>query len=58
MVGLTERDFLKPGETIAEGDSYILYDFLPPDLAENAFENLRKEVKWNTMMHRGASPHR
>ncbi|PIL34646.1 hypothetical protein GSI_03425 [Ganoderma sinense ZZ0214-1] len=53
MVGLTERDFLKPGETIAEGDSCILYDFLPPELAETAFDNLRKEVKWNTMMHRG-----
>ncbi|KAI1793667.1 hypothetical protein LXA43DRAFT_1121820 [Ganoderma leucocontextum] len=53
MVGLTERDFLKPGETIAEGDSYILYEFLPPELAATAFENLRREVKWNTMMHRG-----
>ena len=53
MVGLTERDFLTPGETIAEGDSYILNDFLPHELSEVAFENLKKEVKWSTMMHRG-----
>ena len=31
----------------------ILHDFLPPELADEAFENLRREVKWNTMMHRG-----
>ena len=53
MVGLTERNFLAPGETIGEGDSYVQYDFLPPELADTAFDNLKKEVKWNTMMHRG-----
>ena len=53
MVGLTERDFLAPGEAIGEGDSYVQYDFLPPELADTAFDNLKKEVKWNTMMHRG-----
>ncbi|EJF61903.1 hypothetical protein BD309DRAFT_959964 [Dichomitus squalens] len=53
MVGLTERDFLAPGEVVGEGDSYVGYDFLPPELAEAAFDNLKKEVKWITMMHRG-----
>ena len=53
MTTLKEQDFLGPGDVIAEGDTYILHGFLPPDLAEVAFENLRKEVKWNTMMHRG-----
>ena len=53
MTTLKEQDFLGPGDVIAEGDTHILHGFLPPDLAEVAFENLRKEVKWNTMMHRG-----
>ena len=47
------KEFLGPGDTIAEGDSYILCDFLPPELADVAFENLLKEVKWSKMMHRG-----
>ena len=45
--------FLGPGDTIAEGDTSVIYDFLPPELADVAFENLKKEVKWNKMMHRG-----
>ncbi|RPD55271.1 hypothetical protein L226DRAFT_493391 [Lentinus tigrinus ALCF2SS1-7] len=45
--------FLGPGDTIAEGDTSVIYDFLPLDLADVAFENLKKEVKWSKMMHRG-----
>ena len=56
MVGLTERNFLAPGKTIGEGDSYVHYDFLPTELADKAFDNLKKEVKWNIMMHRGKRP--
>ncbi|KAH9847761.1 hypothetical protein C2E23DRAFT_847323 [Lenzites betulinus] len=53
MVTKPRYDYLIPGDSIGEGDTSVLYDFLPPDLAETAFENLRKEVKWNTMTHRG-----
>ena len=55
MTTLKAHDFLGPEDTIAEGDTYILHDFLPAELADEAFENLRREVKWNTMMHRGVS---
>ncbi|KAI0824399.1 hypothetical protein BC628DRAFT_1379355 [Trametes gibbosa] len=46
-------DFLAPGDCIGEGDTSVLYDFLPQHLAVTAFERLLKEVKWSTMMHRG-----
>ncbi|KAF8554866.1 hypothetical protein OG21DRAFT_1411753 [Imleria badia] len=41
------------GDRIGEGDSGLVLDVLPPDLAEVAFENMRKEVAWNVMYHRG-----
>jgi hypothetical protein len=44
------------GDKIGEGDTYLVEDILPPGLAAVAFENLRKEVAWNVMHHRGASP--
>jgi hypothetical protein len=43
------------GERIGEGDTELLLDFLPPELAEVAFEKLRKEVAWNVMLHHGLS---
>ena len=42
------------GDQIGEGDSYLVDNILPPELADVAFENLRKEVAWNVMHHRGA----
>ena len=45
--------FLGPGDCIAEGDTYIVHNFLPPELADDAFKNLLEEVEWNIMMHRG-----
>lgn len=42
------------GDPMGAGDSYLVADVLPGDLAEVAFEKLRTEVKWNTMYHRGA----
>jgi len=42
------------GDEIGEGDTYLLENVLPPELADVAFENLRKEVAWNVMHHRGA----
>ncbi|CDO76852.1 hypothetical protein BN946_scf185033.g49 [Trametes cinnabarina] len=53
MAPKPHRDFLGPGDAIGEGDCYILYDFLPRELADVAFDCLRQEVKWNKMMHRG-----
>lgn len=50
-----DNHFLGPNDKIGEGDSRLALNVLPPDLAETAFENLRKEVKWNTMFHRGVS---
>jgi hypothetical protein len=44
------------GDEIGEGDTYLLEKILPPELADVAFENLRKEVAWNVMHHRGALP--
>ena len=47
------RNTLGPGEAIGEGDSFVLYDFLPRELAATAFERLITEVEWNKMTHRG-----
>ncbi|KAI0919596.1 hypothetical protein AcV5_001621 [Taiwanofungus camphoratus] len=40
-------------DRIGEGDSFLVLDFLPSNIADKAFEDLRKEVQWNTMFHRG-----
>ncbi|KAF8838539.1 hypothetical protein BDN67DRAFT_997637 [Paxillus ammoniavirescens] len=41
------------GDRIGEGDSELVLDILPPDLAKVAFENMKTEVAWNVMYHRG-----
>ncbi|KAG5719166.1 Alpha-ketoglutarate-dependent dioxygenase alkB like protein [Termitomyces sp. T112] len=41
------------GDPLGAGDSYLVADVLPQELAESAFENMRAEVKWNVMHHRG-----
>ena len=46
------------GDQIGEGDTHLVENILPAELAEVAFENLRKEVAWNVMHHRGALPPR
>ncbi|KAI0248220.1 hypothetical protein BJV78DRAFT_1237646, partial [Lactifluus subvellereus] len=40
-------------DQIGEGDTYLVENILPPELAEVAIENLRKEVAWDVMHHRG-----
>jgi len=45
--------FTGADDLIGEGDTELVLDILPPDLAETAFERLRNEVKWQVMMHRG-----
>ena len=47
---------LGAGDQIGEGDTHLIENILPPELADVAFENLRKEVAWNVMHHRGALP--
>jgi hypothetical protein len=42
-----------PGDKLGEGDSSLVLDVLPQDLADVAFENMRKEVAWHTMYHQG-----
>lgn len=44
---------LGPGDKLGAGDSHIVTDILPPELAGVAFAKLKEEVKWNTMFHRG-----
>jgi hypothetical protein len=46
------------GDQIGEGDTSLVENVLPQELADVAFENLRKEVAWNVMHHRGALPPR
>ncbi|KAF8966768.1 hypothetical protein BDZ97DRAFT_600839 [Flammula alnicola] len=41
------------GDVLGAGDSYLVTDFLPPELADVAFEKMQAEVKWQTMHHRG-----
>ena len=39
--------------TLGAGDSTLILNVLPHDLADVAFARMRKEVGWNTMFHRG-----
>jgi len=41
------------GDSLGAGDSYLVTDMLPPDLADIAFERLKTEVQWQIMYHRG-----
>ncbi|KZT01997.1 uncharacterized protein LAESUDRAFT_745230 [Laetiporus sulphureus 93-53] len=48
-----EPTLLNPGEKIGEGDTYLVEELLPPDLADVAFKRVRDEVQWHKMIHRG-----
>ncbi|KAL9600486.1 MAG: hypothetical protein Q9219_003137 [cf. Caloplaca sp. 3 TL-2023] len=43
---------LGPQDAIGAGDSRIIHDFLNPELADEAFQQLKAEVRWQTMNHR------
>ncbi|TCD61889.1 hypothetical protein EIP91_007793 [Steccherinum ochraceum] len=45
--------YLGPGDKIGEGDTELVLSILPPELADAAFENMRQEVRWHSMYHRG-----
>ena len=38
-----------------QGDTYLVGDILPADIAKDAFNNLRREVDWQHMYHQGES---
>ena len=43
------------GDKIGEGDTYLVENVLPPELADEVvFDKLMKEVAWNVMHHRGS----
>lgn len=44
---------LKEGDVMGEGDTLLVAHFLPADLGDTAFERLKREVRWRTMLHRG-----
>jgi hypothetical protein len=41
--------------TLGSGDSRVVYNLLPADLAGSAYPTLVEEVDWIKMMHRGTS---
>ncbi|CAO2655498.1 Nn.00g043010.m01.CDS01 [Neocucurbitaria sp. VM-36] len=61
LQSLATLPVLGPGDTIAEGDSRILYDFFPADLRHPSdtskplkdliFTQLYNEVRWQKMLH-------
>jgi nicotinamidase-related amidase/alkylated DNA repair dioxygenase AlkB len=61
LKSLANLPVLGPGDTIAEGDSRIVYDFFPADykhptdpskpLKDLVFQKLYNEVRWQKMLH-------
>ena len=61
LQSLANFPVLRPGDRIAEGDSRIIYDFLPPGLHHPSdpsrplndliFTQLYNEVRWQKMLH-------
>lgn len=61
LKSLANLPVLGPEDRIAEGDSRIVYDLIPPDfchpsdlskpLADTIFQQLYDEVKWQKMLH-------
>ncbi|KAJ7273586.1 hypothetical protein B0H12DRAFT_1090096 [Mycena haematopus] len=50
---MSHSQTLGAGDALGAGDSYLTLDVLPAELAADAFERLRDEVKWDVMHHRG-----
>ncbi|RPB21280.1 hypothetical protein L211DRAFT_447486 [Terfezia boudieri ATCC MYA-4762] len=44
---------LKEGDVMGEGDTRLVNSILPSELGDVAFEQLKREVRWRTMLHRG-----
>lgn len=43
----------KESDPLCEGDTKVIYNILPPDLADGIFARLRDEVSWQRMSHQG-----
>ena len=50
-----EKHIPRNAECFGEGDSYLILDVLPQDLVSDVFRCICKEVKWESMSHRGMS---
>ena len=50
---VSKAQIVTVGEVIGSGDSQIIHDALSPGLAEKAFEDLKSEIEWKKMYHRG-----
>jgi alkylated DNA repair dioxygenase AlkB len=49
---LSNLPTLGPGDSIGEGDSYIVHDLIPDQaVLDNIFESLKAEVEWQKMYH-------
>ncbi|TFY50169.1 hypothetical protein EVG20_g11679, partial [Dentipellis fragilis] len=53
---MKDKALLKPDDLMGEGDTSLILDLLPPEIALTVFEKVREEVSWNTMYHRGKAP--
>ena len=51
--GTPRTPVLGVGDSLGAGDSYLVTDLLPPDIADVAFGRLKTEVQWQNMYHRG-----
>jgi nicotinamidase-related amidase/alkylated DNA repair dioxygenase AlkB len=61
LKSLANLPTLGPDDCIAEGDSHIIYNFIPPEyrhpsdlsetLADSVFQELYSEVRWQRMLH-------
>jgi hypothetical protein len=40
-------------QTLGEGDTYLVRDLLPDDVATDLLEQMKHEVQWQTMHHHG-----
>jgi hypothetical protein len=53
MPRIQDSRVLGVGDEIGAGDSYLVPDLLPAELAATVFDKLKSEVKWQLMYHRG-----
>ncbi|KAA1470918.1 hypothetical protein DENSPDRAFT_864876 [Dentipellis sp. KUC8613] len=50
---MKDKALLKPDDRMGEGDTSLILDLLPPEVALTVFDKVKEEVAWNTMYHRG-----
>ncbi|KAL2920199.1 hypothetical protein HK105_200266 [Polyrhizophydium stewartii] len=55
VLSLTDAVGARTARTYGAGDSFVVEDALPADLAASAFDALKAEVDWQVMQHRGGA---